>query len=495
MTKERDMQEAANFILNGFLKRATLKEHDGSSTEVVQEKSTGTVYVRKIIPFTGLPYKELEELQHPGLPVIYYTAEDEGKTYVIEEFISGKTLEELQQQNFYFSGQHVWGLAHQICETLQVLHDHQILHRDIKPSNIIVKDDGGIKLIDFGAARLTKDKEQGHDTLILGTPGFAPPEQYGFAPTDVRSDIYALGMTMKSLLGPAYHGPLLKIIDRCTKFDPEQRVNSAREVQELLEDVVKKRLYRQATLILIGVVVVLAALGVLLWHLFRGPVSSVLPGAPPAAQTETVQTPAPDTAAKKTGATAQKEQKAPATTASDSEKTAAATATPAATPDTAAAATAPDSTANTEGTTSISLSSKGWNFSADGATETKSPVRLVNNMSPAIIITNRGSAPLKNPTLDLYFSDFGLVGSNTDQNVDAGYPLRTQVQFLNNGGATTNHVRIRVLGSIPVGKYAYLSPALAYPSYYRQGTAPAVRAVFKADNADSAESSYSINVR
>jgi hypothetical protein len=489
------MQEAANFILNGFLKRATLKEHDGSSTEVVQEKATGTVYVRKIIPFTGLPYKELEELQHPGLPVIYYTAEDEGKTYVIEEFISGKTLAEMQQQNFYFKGQHVWGLAHQICEALQVLHEHQILHRDIKPSNIIVKDDGGIKLIDFGAARLTKDKEQGHDTLILGTPGFAPPEQFGFAPTDVRSDIYALGMTMKSLLGPDYHGPLLKVIDRCTKFDPEQRVNSAKELEALLENVVKKRLYRQATLIMIGVLVIVIALGVLLWHLFRGPVRSVLPSAPATTQTDTLNATTP--AAKKTTDAAKAEVNTPATAnnaapsapAADSGKTAADTAAPAATE------AAPDSAANSDGTTSISLSGKGWDFSAGGANTTKGPVHLVNNIAPSIIITNRGNAPLKNPVVDLYFSDFGLVGSNTDQNVDAGYPLRTQVQFLNNGGATTNHVRIRVLGNIPVGKYAYLSPALAYPSYYRQGGAPAVRAVFKADNAEGTESSYSINVK
>jgi hypothetical protein len=119
----------------------------------------------------------------------------------------------------------------------------------------------------------------------------------------------------------------------------------------------------------------------------------------------------------------------------------------------------------------------------------------VSNMPPSIIVTNNGNAPLKNPTLDLYFSDFGVAGNNTEKTVDAGYPQHTQVQFLSNGGAAASHVRLRILGNIPVGKYAYLSPALAYPSYYKLGNAPAVRAVLHADNAADVESSYSINVR
>jgi serine/threonine protein kinase len=125
----------------------------------------------------------------------------------------------------------IWSITNQICQALQVLHAHHILHRDIKPGNIILREDGSVKLIDFGAARLATAQEKGHDTLIMGTPGFAPPEQFGFAPTDVRSDLYALGMTMKALWAPAYHGPLRAIANRCTKFDPDQRINSATELE------------------------------------------------------------------------------------------------------------------------------------------------------------------------------------------------------------------------------------------------------------------------
>ena len=74
-----------------------------------------------------------------------------------------------------------------------------IVHRDIKPSNIILTEDGRIVLIDLNAARLN-DKNRSHDTQLIGTAGFAAPEQYGFAASSPRADLYAAGILMRVLL-------------------------------------------------------------------------------------------------------------------------------------------------------------------------------------------------------------------------------------------------------------------------------------------------------
>lgn len=74
-----------------------------------------------------------------------------------------------------------------------------IVHRDIKPSNIILTEDGRIVLIDLNAARLD-DKNRSHDTQLIGTAGFAAPEQYGFAASSPRADLYAAGILTRVLL-------------------------------------------------------------------------------------------------------------------------------------------------------------------------------------------------------------------------------------------------------------------------------------------------------
>ena len=138
--------------------------------------------------------KKLAQIKCAHIPEIYYYSEAYGKTYVIEEFISGETLAAELEQGKKFTAEQVRNIALQICEALIVLHGHGILHRDIKPGNIIVQG-SGVWLIDFGAAKAEGNTKE-HDTVILGTPGFAPPEQYGFTTTDARSDIYALGKNL-----------------------------------------------------------------------------------------------------------------------------------------------------------------------------------------------------------------------------------------------------------------------------------------------------------
>ena len=159
-----------------------------------------------------------------------------------------------------------------MCSGLTLLHEHGILHRDIKPSNIMeppgASSSGLYRLIDFDAARTVKE---GHaeDTRLLGTKGYAPPEQYGSAQTDARSDLYALGVTVRELLGPDYRGPLRPILARCTEQDPDRRYQSAAKLARAVRHA-KLLYYGKRALIVTGIAFCALA-AILIWHRFRYP--------------------------------------------------------------------------------------------------------------------------------------------------------------------------------------------------------------------------------
>ncbi len=146
--------------------------------------------------------KILWDLKHPNLPELFGFFSENQRYFLVMEFIDGLTLEELLERNDApFSERRVLGWARQLCDVLEYLHSQSppIIFRDMKPGNIMLTRNGQIKLIDFGIARFFRSTDA-HDTQLLGTPGYAPPEQYGKAQTDERSDIYALGMTLFQLL-------------------------------------------------------------------------------------------------------------------------------------------------------------------------------------------------------------------------------------------------------------------------------------------------------
>jgi serine/threonine protein kinase len=144
----------------------------------------------------------LSQLSHPNLPEVIDFFEDQGRAYLVMEFIWGESLEKrVEQAQSPLMEREVLGWAVQICEVLEYLHSRQppIIFRDLKPSNVMVNNAGVVKLIDFGIARTYKeDKLQ--DTIALGSENYAAPEQWGQAQTDARSDIYGLGATMYHLL-------------------------------------------------------------------------------------------------------------------------------------------------------------------------------------------------------------------------------------------------------------------------------------------------------
>jgi serine/threonine protein kinase/DNA polymerase III delta prime subunit len=146
----------------------------------------------------------LARLQHANLPRVIDHFSEDGRHYLVMEYLEGRTLQEQieKRRNRPFREKEVVEWATQICGALEYLHSQKppVIYRDLKPGNIIVEQDGTVKLIDFGIARYF-DPTKKTDTLKMGTTGYAPPEQYqGGGRTDTRSDIYALGATLHHLL-------------------------------------------------------------------------------------------------------------------------------------------------------------------------------------------------------------------------------------------------------------------------------------------------------
>lgn len=214
-----------------------------------KDKRNGKIAVKKYVaPNVCLVYEKLQSISNIHIPQTYETVCDENTGLVIEEFINGMTLRE-------FIGIHgkpdkalLCRLICELCEALSASHNIDIIHRDINLDNIMISNDGVLKVIDFGIARILKEQKP-QDTSFLGTAGYAPPEQFGFAQTDARSDIYSVGIVISELLcGKLLPGEFLRkesyqygelgdIIRKCTEIDPKQRFQTINELRQAVKEI------------------------------------------------------------------------------------------------------------------------------------------------------------------------------------------------------------------------------------------------------------------
>lgn len=194
----------------------------------------------------------MKKLDHPSLPRIVDIIDNGITIYVVMDYIEGESLDKILNEYGAQPEELVIAWAKQLCDALSYLHGQKpsIIYRDMKPANVMLKPEGNIKIIDFGIAREYKEQSLA-DTTVLGTKGYAPPEQYS-GQTDPRSDIFALGMTMHHLLtgvdprGGEPYAPVRQwnpdlsegievIIDKCVEPAAENRYQSCADLLYDLE--------------------------------------------------------------------------------------------------------------------------------------------------------------------------------------------------------------------------------------------------------------------
>lgn len=212
-----------------------LRETERGRVALLRHRRSSSPYILRSISGPSDVYRRLLLVDCPSLPHIYEVAEGDGQTLVLEEYIRGDTLYELLKGS-RFTVKEAKTIALELCGALHTLHSFGAVHRDVKPENVILRPEGAV-LIDFDASRVFKE-DAGGDTRILGTVGYAAPEQFGLSQTDARADIYSLGVLMNVMLTGSHpsrepaRGHLGRVIRKCTMTAPENRY---RDILHLME--------------------------------------------------------------------------------------------------------------------------------------------------------------------------------------------------------------------------------------------------------------------
>lgn len=182
-------------------------------------------------------YEALCAIRSPHLPLIYDALALEDGAVVLEEYIEGLTVAEIMATGrYHYRGARKVLCA--VCEALEVLHSRGLVHRDVKPENVVVDKNGRVVLIDFNASR--KVSEAKKDTVIMGTVGYASPEQMGVSQSDARTDIYAVGVLLNVMLTGKHPSEQLargragQIVRKCTNVNPSDRYQSAGKLAQIL---------------------------------------------------------------------------------------------------------------------------------------------------------------------------------------------------------------------------------------------------------------------
>ncbi len=214
-----------------------LKESQRGSVRLIAHRRTGQRMILRRFLGDGEVYQRLLRYKCRNLPTVLEAAAQGEQNLVLEEFIEGDTLHSLLQAS-RFSARETREIVLQLCQALWVLHSIAAVHRDIKPENVILRGREAV-LIDFDAARLYKPDHEA-DTIVLGTVGFAAPEQYGLSQSDRRADIYSLGVlinVMRTGKHPSKElvkGRLGRIVERCTQVNPQRRFQNVQQLMEAM---------------------------------------------------------------------------------------------------------------------------------------------------------------------------------------------------------------------------------------------------------------------
>lgn len=227
-----------------------LADHPSGVTELVTLDGAGP-FVRRRIPLKIARrdvWARLGSCDSPRLPHVQATYELPDTFVVVCDYVPGPTLEQTVGSSGSLDPHRSCEIALDVCEAAGELHAHGIVHRDVSPGNVIVAADGA-HLIDLGIARLVVEGAS-HDTTALGTWGFASPEQYGFAQTDARSDVYSIGRLLGYMVtgltpgsddyeaaladGERVPANVRAVVSHACAFEPSARYQTAGELAESL---------------------------------------------------------------------------------------------------------------------------------------------------------------------------------------------------------------------------------------------------------------------
>ncbi|MBQ7635701.1 MAG: serine/threonine protein kinase [Lachnospiraceae bacterium] len=240
------------FDIDGYRVLKVLKESKTGAVILAEHESLGA---RRIIKILSKEHPDLEQLtrearimqkfRNDAIPIIYDIREEDGYTYLIEEFIEGELLKNHLKRHIKLSESEILDYSIQLSEILVYIHNpiHRVLHLDLKPENIIVSDHK-MKLIDFGSAicREENDPKQ----KIYGTPAFCAPEMLIGGDVNCTTDIYILGKIFEYMLlfTPAAPTGYKNVINSCIRKAKLQFTDSSEVRDALLALKKKKRVKR-----------------------------------------------------------------------------------------------------------------------------------------------------------------------------------------------------------------------------------------------------------
>ena len=206
------------------------------------------------------------KITHKNVLRTHDFGESDGMRYLSMEYVRGITLKHLLSQNRLLPTAAGLRIARQICNGLAAAHGAGVIHRDIKPQNILIEPNGGVKIMDFGIARLSADKGMTATGMVVGTPDYISPEQAKGSALDPRTDIYsagvvfyeifsgtlpfegdsALGVVLKHIQeappgietrNPELDPRIARIVMKSIEKDPDRRYQSMNELSRDLSEV------------------------------------------------------------------------------------------------------------------------------------------------------------------------------------------------------------------------------------------------------------------
>src|SRR5689334_4179363 len=245
--------------------------HRDVALKVLRSETTGNAQRRRRFLREA---RAASQLNHPNIVAVYDIIEAEGLDVIVMEFVSGKTLAQAVPQQG-FDAEAALAYSRQIASALARAHGAGIIHRDLKPANIMVTDDGVVKVLDFGLAKVQRPVIEGDSGLtisaetqtgvVVGTAAYMSPEQADGRPVDGRSDVFSFGLVLYEMLSghrtfaaetpmttlaailleqprplaeivPGVPERLERIVMRCLQKDPARRFQTMQELKSALED-------------------------------------------------------------------------------------------------------------------------------------------------------------------------------------------------------------------------------------------------------------------